>query len=484
VISGNGRQGVGLWHWPTNENTIYNNLIGLSPDGTRRVVNWNHGIDINFGAAFNVVGGTEPGQRNVVSGNDKRGIEISHNNTAQNQVIGNFVGTTVNGNGAAAYTANRSSGIQLKDRVHNNLVAYNVTANNGENGIILDNYGTCCLVGNRIEHNRVGIGINGQPLGNVFYGVRIWAPGSMIGPGNIIAHNRVGIQVQGQANDGNTITQNSIFGNTGLGIDIEPLGQVNQNDAEDGDSGANQQLNFPEIESATATSVAGRACANCTVEVFIADGAADAYGQGKTLIGTGVAAGDGAFTVAVSGVAEGDSVTATATDADGNTSEFARNLGVGNSEPWNQVFDIPGRIEAENYLPGGQLVGYYDTTAGNNGGVYRNDRVDIAVTQDSSGEYQVGWIAPWEWLAYNINVTDAGDYRVNVRVAAPANGSAFHIKIDGNNITGPVAIPRTGGWQVWSDVSVVIPLTAGTHSLRFVAQTSGFNLNYLDIVAE
>ncbi len=41
--------------------------------------------------------------------------------------------------------------------------------------------------------------------------------------------------------------------------------------------------------------------------------------------------------------------------------------------PW----PIPGTIEAENYDLGGEGVAYHDATAGNSGGLYRTDDVDI-----------------------------------------------------------------------------------------------------------
>ena len=61
------------------------------------------------------------------------------------------------------------------------------------------------------------------------------------------------------------------------------------------------------------------------MEIFIADGPAGAFGEGRTYVGTAVAAANGTFTAPVSGVAAGDLVTATATDANGNTSEFSLN---------------------------------------------------------------------------------------------------------------------------------------------------------------
>jgi hypothetical protein len=139
------------------------------------------------------------------------------------------------------------------------------------------------------------------------------------------------VLVSNDESDSNTITRNSIYGNTKLGIDISPLGTVNQNDAGDADTGANEQLNYPVLSSARKRSasklavVRGTACAGCSVEVFAADGGRGTYGEGKSFVGSVVAGSDGKFAVSV-GVPRGRYVSATATEAEGNTSEFSRNL--------------------------------------------------------------------------------------------------------------------------------------------------------------
>lgn len=152
-------------------------------------------------------------------------------------------------------------------------------------------------------------------------------------------------------------------------------------------------------------------------------------------------------------------------------------------DPWLQVFAVPGRFEAEDYLAGGQGVGYFDSSSGNSGGKYRNDDVDIETTQDEGGGYNVGWTASGEWLEYKIHVSASGDYRVNLRMAAPYADKRFHLEIDGLDVSGPVTIPRTGQWQTWVDVPVDLQLDAGSHVMRFVAETDGFNVNYFDISA-
>ena len=144
-----------------------------------------------------------------------------------------------------------------------------------------------------------------------------------IGPDNIIANHPVGIRMDVEReNIQNRITRNSIYDN-GFGIDLHPYG-VTPN-GQYPTTGPNLRLPFPALSSASPSTVTGRACAGCTVEVFLADGGDNEYGQGRTFVGSAVATPDltgaavGSFTATVSGLAVGNYVTATATDANGNT---------------------------------------------------------------------------------------------------------------------------------------------------------------------
>ena len=80
------------------------------------------------------------------------------------------------------------------------------------------------------------------------------------------------------------------------------------------------------------------------------------------------------------------------------------------------AWPIPGTIEAENYDTGGQFVAYYDTTAGNSGGQYRSDDVDIETCSD--GGYDVTGIKTGEWLKYSVDVSSSGLYKITARVAS------------------------------------------------------------------
>ncbi|HEY3665150.1 MAG TPA: carbohydrate-binding protein, partial [Polyangiaceae bacterium] len=146
------------------------------------------------------------------------------------------------------------------------------------------------------------------------------------------------------------------------------------------------------------------------------------------------------------------------------------------------AISLPGRIQAESYNPGGEGVGYHDTTTGNAGGQYRQDNVDIETTSDVGGGYDVGWTDTGEWLEYTVNVTKASTYALTARVASGVAGSkTLGVTSDGVSL-GSASFTSASGWQSWQNLLLArAPLAVGTHKLRVLAQTGGFNLNYLDV---
>ena len=148
---------------------------------------------------------------------------------------------------------------------------------------------------------------------------------------------------------------------------------------------------------------------------------------------------------------------------------------------------LPGTIEAENFDDGGASVAYFDTTAGNRGGAYRQTDVDIETTSDIGGGWDIGWTRAGEWLTYTTNVTAAGTYTIDVRLACSGVGGSFHVEVNGVDKTGPIAVPNTGGWQVWTTVSKAgVSLAAGPQIIRVVLDTgnasgSVANLNWLKV---
>jgi hypothetical protein len=81
-----------------------------------------------------------------------------------------------------------------------------------------------------------------------------------------------------------------------------------------------------------------------------------------------------------------------------------------------------------------------------------------------------------------VNVSTAGTYDFNVRVASPNYFKKLHIEMNGINVTSSITVPQTGGWYTWTTVKVSgIALNAGTQVMRVYMETDGFNINYIDI---
>jgi hypothetical protein len=134
---------------------------------------------------------------------------------------------------------------------------------------------------------------------------------------------------------------------------------------------------------------------------------------------------------------------------------------------------LPGVVQAENFDIGAGGVAFYDTTTGNTAGVYRSTDVDIASTSDpSSDDYYVGWTRVGEWLKYTVIVAETRNYTLNVRVANVGSGATFRVEVDGVDVTGPVSVPHTAGWELWQTRSLTsIPLSQGQRVIRLVMVT-------------
>jgi Carbohydrate binding module (family 6)/Fibronectin type III domain len=146
---------------------------------------------------------------------------------------------------------------------------------------------------------------------------------------------------------------------------------------------------------------------------------------------------------------------------------------------------VPGTVQAENYDTGGQGVAYNVTTVNGTDNGYRSDGVDLEVTTDTGGGVNMGWTAAGQWFKYTVNVATAGTYTVTFRVAAEtAIADGLHISNSaGTNLSGSVAVPDTGAWQTWTNVTATVTLPAGVQTLTVNQDTAGFNLNWFSFAA-
>ncbi|HKT81228.1 MAG TPA: carbohydrate-binding protein [Vicinamibacterales bacterium] len=132
---------------------------------------------------------------------------------------------------------------------------------------------------------------------------------------------------------------------------------------------------------------------------------------------------------------------------------------------------IPGTIKTENFDLGAEGVAYHDLSAANEGGEYRQTGVDLA--RSDEGGFCIGWISASEWLKYSVNVTTAGSYLLEARVASLGQGGSFHVNFGGTNATGALFVPDTDGWQNWTTISKVVSLNAGAQVMKVVFDTAG-----------
>ena len=343
VISANGG---GILIFASN-NVIQGNLIGTDITGTRLIGNSGPGIDVS-GSSSNTIGGTAAGAGNVISDNNV-GIAAYSDQFGQNLIQGNKIGTDITGTVAMG---NATFGISDVDQFGNTIggttkAAANVISANGQDGI---QFSDLFSTSNLVEGNFIGTDPTGTGnLGNGGHGIDVQDANNTIGgtargAGNTIAFNHLaGVAVVDDAT-GVAILSNAIFSNLGLGIDLNDDG-VTPNHAGGPIFGPNDYQNFPVLTSAVGTGsktiIAGSlngAAGTIYLIPFFADTAADpsGYGQGQTLIGsitvTTDSNGNASFTATLSAtVPAGQFISATATEPNGNTSEFAQDVTVTSS---------------------------------------------------------------------------------------------------------------------------------------------------------
>jgi parallel beta-helix repeat protein len=325
LITGNDRGIETTWGSAvsTTGTTIRGNWVGTSASGVPLPLSnyWGVYLDKLGGGT---VGGTQPGDGNLfisrVGLAQCDNVKFQGNHFGVSGTItysfitlgfsnGNVIGGTAPGAGNT-FTWLNDHGVSIQDG-SNNTVQGN-TFTNVDNGIYI--YASFATA----EHNVVGGTADGA--GNTFNGLRHsgWGAVTVFGA------------------TGSSILRNTIVNNAGLGIDLEHDG-VTLNDSGDGDGGGNNRQNFPVITAASSgngtTTIAGTL--NSTpfgsyrIELFSNSSCnASGYGSSETYLGslntTTDGSGNASFLITLNTTLPvGRSITATATDSGGNTSEFS-----------------------------------------------------------------------------------------------------------------------------------------------------------------
>lgn len=209
VISGNGQQGLTVIDPGTIGNVVAGNYIGLNADGSAAVPNGWTGIQFYNGSQSNLIGGTTPGARNVISGNSFQGIYLVSANTSFNSVLGNYIGLDPTGSAAIP---NGWTGMDLGGGANTNFIgglsanAMNVISGNGNYGM------TVGSDGNQILGNLVGLSSSGDTtVANAWSGVSVSGSGNVISSNAISGNLNYGLEIRGATAAGN-LAQGNLIG--------------------------------------------------------------------------------------------------------------------------------------------------------------------------------------------------------------------------------------------------------------------------------
>jgi hypothetical protein len=324
------------------DTVVEGNIFGLDVSGSRfvDVPNFESSCGSATQTAIAVVsaagtriGGASPGARNVITSGDI-GIDLS--DATGTTIEGNYIGT--DGTGTADPVTDLTTARGVAGGGVGTRIVGNVISGNGE-GLELDSDVV-------VEDNLIGVAaVGGGRLGNAIRGVTI------LGSANRLARNTIAYSApwsvpnfgQGVAivgGTGNRLTENRIFGNGTLGIDLAviPTWGVTPNDAGfDIDSGPNGLQNFPAIGGAVQVpagvrlsgSMDGAPLTTFSIEVFASTDCDESdHGEGARFLGrfdvtTGVLGDAFIDHTVTASVSAGEAVAATATDPNGSTSEFS-----------------------------------------------------------------------------------------------------------------------------------------------------------------
>ena len=238
VISGNSGYGITITGTNSNANVVSGNYIGLDATGSFSVANTYNGLGIWGGSSSNIVGGSNAGTGNVISGNIEYGLLISDTNTTGTLVQGNYIGVNAGGTGIVS---NTWSGVAVFGGSYGDWIISNVVSGNGSYGLFIGGPGTSNIV---VQGNLIGTGAAGTTaLPNAYMGIGVWSNatdiligGATAAARNVISGNGNNGIGMGGASGGNVIEGNyvgvtsnglSVLPNNGIGVYVESSTQTN-----------------------------------------------------------------------------------------------------------------------------------------------------------------------------------------------------------------------------------------------------------------
>jgi hypothetical protein len=139
-------------------------------------------------------------------------------------------------------------------------------------------------------------------------------------------------------------------------------------------------------------------------------------------------------------------------------------------------------IDFENYDVGGAGKAYYDMDSENQGGEYREDRVDIVSKEDKCGSgYAVGYTQKGEWLEYTVNVEAEGTLPYELSYATGSESVGVLFFMDNEPITDTLKLEGTGDWDTYTTFKgkTTKKLTKGEHVFKVQMTSDYVNLDWI-----
>ena len=166
--------------------------------------------------------------------------------------------------------------------------------------------------------------------------------------------------------------------------------------------------------------------------------------------------------------------------------EYASNNNITCKEPVQEpflgtAFQVPGKIEAEDFDEGGEGVSFHDEERANNGDSdYRKGYgVDV---KDVDGNIRLGWTVKGEWLEYTVNIQETSKYTITALVSTDNDEASFHFMLDDEVITDEIKATNTGDWNTLVEVKTETKeLPAGEHVLKLVVDNSFFDIDWFKL---
>jgi hypothetical protein len=351
-INGFGCAAIEMFGFPGEElaerNVIAGCYLNVDPTGSSREGDGWYGIRFWEVSGLRI-GGDAAEDRNIISG--ARYCEVSTSHEASNvEIINNLIGCDRTG------TVDLSPDGYRTLKIHHStgpfLVRDNIIVGDRRHVLVDIAHPESASAIVTFAGNRVGVGLDGTPMGANYDNIEVNSSPGHLFRDNIIAHGGMGIYLKWDATDYVTISQNSIYGNNGLGIQLMQWGggQVPATGVDYVDGvygpGANEGIDPPLCESTAntddgdggTTTVHFRCMPDCVVEVFVgepyplypvscSEPGYDLVRSGMTYLGDAqeMVVGEPWSTYRFSispALAAGTYVTATATNQNGSTSEF------------------------------------------------------------------------------------------------------------------------------------------------------------------